>query len=419
MFHYCEYKIYPNKATAEKLRRWMKVCAWVYNRALEQRMKAWKRRKQSVFYYDQQKLLTLWRSKMPWIEEVPCEFLRGALRRVDRGMKDFFRRVKNGEKPGFPRFKACDRWKSMESIMLWNYVGHRKIRVLKTGWIRARGKKIVAGKQKGVRIVRKINGWYAQIIVDSGTVPPEKKVVNDIKRVVGLDLGIESFFTTSNGLIVENPKILKSQESKIKRLQRRVSRRNKGSKRRRKAARSCANKFEIMVSSRKTFCHRLSTDLSRNFDLISVEKLNIAQMAEGKHGKSIKDAGWGIFLSQLRYKVEYTGSRLVEVDPKYTSQECPQCGAVNKKQIWLRNHACECGCKTTRDHASAVIILNRGLKQLNESLVLAGDNARRDGLQLESSVKREALKSMQKPKTRLLDPSALPTDFCCAVQSSG
>ncbi len=366
-----EYKLYLNKANTATLERWMHACAWVYNRALEHRIKAWERRKQSVSLYDQYKLLTHWKKRICFLKEVQVEFLRDALRRVDCGMKAFFRRCKAGEKPGFPRWKSGKKWSSMEALVSFQYAKHRNTWIQKIGWVKSRGRKLCEGAQKSMRVVRRASGWFASIMVDTLTTAPAKKEIN---KSVGVDMGLMTFLTTSDGNKVENPRFLKKAETKLKRLQRRLSRRTKFSKRWKKSVKAVKVAHEKVASQRKSYCHKITTELVRNNDFIAVEKLNVSGMSRSRFGKSILDVSWGIFFNQLRRKVEWTGATLVEVDPAYTSQTCPRCGAVKKKEIWERTHDCECGYCVDRDHAGAQIVLKRGL----DFLMLVGKNARGD-----------------------------------------
>ena len=149
-----QYKLYPNHAQIKTLERWIGVCCWTYNRALEQRIKSYKRRKESIGYNQQQKLLTLWRSRMESMRAVPCHFERDALRRVDRGMKAFFLRVKAGKSPGFPRFRSHHRYNSLECLVVGAYLKGDRIRIPNMGTIRCRGRLLPEGTQRALRVIR-------------------------------------------------------------------------------------------------------------------------------------------------------------------------------------------------------------------------------------------------------------------------
>ena len=355
-----QYKLYPNQSQEKTLGRWMGVCCWIYNRCLEHRIKAYKRRQENIKYNDQQSMLTGWRSRMEWLRGVPCCFERDALRRVDRGMKAFFRRLKAGQKPGFLRFRSKHRYNSLESLAVGKYLAGDRIRVPNLGTIRCRGRLLPQGAQRGLRVIHRASGWYAQIILDDGKNPPSAKSGGE---AIGIDVGLINFATMSDGIRIENPRFGKQSARKLRSLQRRVSRRVKGSNRRRKAVKALRRQHERVADQRKYFCHQHSTALVLRFGLIAVEKLNVAGMSRGRFGKSILDAAWSVFLSQLRSKAESAGTQLIEVDPRGTSQVCPDCGAIARKELSERTHSCLCGLKCDRDHAAARVILARALAE--------------------------------------------------------
>ncbi len=354
-----QYKLYPNQAQVKTLERWIGVSCWIYNRALEQRIKAYKRRKESVTRYAQQALLTEWRARMESLRAVPCAFERDALRRVDRGMKAFFRRVKAGKgKAGFPRFRSRHRYNSLEYLAVGKYLSGDRIRIPNLGTIRCRGRLLPEGTQRALRVIRRATGWYAQVVLDDGRQPPEKRPV---KTAIGIDVGLTIFAALSDGTRIENPRWGRKSAAKLRALQRRVSRRAKGSNRRRKAVQSLRRQHERIADQRRCFCHQHSTALVRKFDLIGVEKLNVKGMVRSRFGKSILDAAWSTFTAQLVAKAEYAGQRVMAVNPRGTSQECPNCGAIARKELSERTHSCGCGLTCDRDVASARVILARAL----------------------------------------------------------
>jgi putative transposase len=366
-----QYKLYPNAAQAKTLERWLRKCCWIYNRALEQRIKAYKRRKESVSYYDQQALLTEWRGRIDELRLVPLAFERDALRRVDRGMKAFFRRVKAKQKPGFPRFRPWRRYRSMECLGVATYLRGDRIRIPNLGLIRCRGRLLPIGKQRGLRIIHRETGWYAQIILDNGLTPEAKPAHSS----VGVDVGLESFATLSSGEKIDNPRFARVAERKLRGLQRRVSRRKKGSKNRRKAITRMARHHERIAAQRRSFAHEEARKLVNRFDLIGFENLTITNMVKcHKFARSIMDAAWGFFAFCLVYKAANAGKQAIGVDPRRSSQECPWCGKIVPKVLSERRHQCECrpGVVIDRDHAAGMVIEARALAgKRGESLVEA------------------------------------------------
>lgn len=352
------YKLYPNQEQVAKLTETMRVCCWIYNHALAQRIKAYKRRGERCHIFGQDKLLTQIRKRMPSIRAVNRQLEFDALRRVDLGMAAFFRRIKAGQKPGFPRFRPWRRYCSAECLRNQIYHHDNKIRIPSIGLIRCRGRSLPAGQQRALRIIRRSSGWYAQILLEDNAVAQSKQAPS---LTVGIDVGLSSFATLSNGEAINNPRFGHRSRRKLTALQRRISRRVKWSRRRASAVRSLARQHERIADQRRNFCHQQSTALVRKYDLIAVEKLNVKGMARSRFAKSILDAAWTTFTNQLVVKAECAGRQVVFVNPRGTSQECPKCGAIKPKKLSERIHSCECGCVCQRDHASAQVILARAV----------------------------------------------------------
>lgn len=355
-----EFKLYPTAAQVTTLETWMGKCCWLYNQALEQRIKAYQRRKESVGYNQQQAWLTGLRRRIDSVRLVPVEFARDALRRVDRGMKAFFRRCKAGEKAGFPRFRSYRRYNSLEQVDERQYVGEGQINVPKLGGITARGRFAdVTGEQKCLRVLRRPSGWYAQIVIEL----PAPAPLPPTGQECGIDLGIEAFATLDSGERIENPRTLRRSAKKLAAAQRRMSRCRKGSGRRAKAKSRVARIHERVARQRRGHAHRTARTIVNRFDRIAVEKLNVKGLAVGRLAKSVNDAAWGIFLIMLHVKAESAGRVIVEVDPRSTSQTCPDCGRVAKKELSEREHHCSgCGLRCHRDHAAARIVRQRAFR---------------------------------------------------------
>lgn len=375
-----EFKLYPNSTQIKTLGSWLRRCCFLYNRALEQRIKAYNRRGESVTFYDQCKWITKWRERNERMQRLPLLFARDSLRRVDRGIKAFFRRMKAGEKPGFPRFRSHNRYNSLEHLESGNYVGERSVRIPKIGAIKARGQFGIVGEQKLLRVIRRASGWYAQILIAAQDQPPLPPAGGD----VGIDLGLESFLTTDSGEHIGNPRHLRKSAKRLKRSQQRLSKCKRGSRRRKKSVNRVARLHESIARQRKGFCHRISRELVNRFDRIAIEDLNIKGLAGGMLAKSVLDACWGFFTFALTYKAESAGRELVFVNPAGTSQECPDCGHIRKKELSEREHDCSsCGLRCHRDHAAAMVVLQRAFRPVRGGTVrlpamAAGPMNRRD-----------------------------------------
>ena len=356
-FRAIERKLYPNATQERTLEIYRIECCRVYNRALEERIKAYHRRKESVSYYDQQGLLTQQRGRMASLQAVPVMFLRSALTRVDKAFKSFFRRCKERAKQkGFPRFRARQRYRSLEYQVPGNYFRAGAVFIPGIGEVTARGRDAV-GKQKVLRLIKRIDTWYAQVIVEVQDAPSIEP-----QSCVGIDVGLNTFAALSTGERVENPRFFRKAETELKYAQRRLSRKEKGSNNRRKAVKRVAKIHERIKAQRRDFAHQESRKLANRFDLIGVEALNIKGLAGGMLAKSIHDAAWGMFLFYLTYKAANAGRRVVAVDPRGTSQECPGCGTVRAKSLSERRHQCSrCHVDIDRDYAAALVVEARAL----------------------------------------------------------
>lgn len=357
MLHTIEFKLYPTSAQAETLKSWLRSCCWIYNRALEHRKKAYARRGDSATLNQQSRMLTEWRSRMDRLQSTPLYFERDALRRVDRGMQAFFRRLRAGWKPGFPRFKSHRRYDSMECLATGQYIrGDCHVFIPKLGLVRFKGQKIVIIKtQKLLRVIRRGSEWFGQVVVEA--VGPSRKIED--RGPIGIDVGLASFATLSTGEKIENPRWARKAEVRLRIAQRHLSRCVRGSRNRRKAVNRVRTIHEKVRLQRRNFCHRLSRRLVDSHPIIAVENLNLKGLCRARLRKSVMDAGWAIFLNQLERKAENAGRKVVRVDARYTSQTCPQCGAVKKKSLSERVHRCDCGCVLDRDVAASRVILAR------------------------------------------------------------
>jgi putative transposase len=362
MMRVVEAKLYPTAVQEAALETWLRRCCWLYNQALEYRIKAYQRRGETVGLVAQCAWLTGLRERMPALAEVPTKFARDALRRVDRGFQAFFRRCQAGEKPGFPRFRSHTRYNSLEFLAPGVYLRPGNlVHVPKLGLVKVRvGEQALAGTQKLLRLIRRASCWFAQVVVDDGQQPPPKI---KIRSAVGIDVGLESFATLDTGEKIPNPRFFRKAQQKLKRLQRRVCRCQRRSRNRRRAARRLARQHERIAAQRRDFAHQQSRKLINRFDLIGFEKLNLGGLGRSRLAKSIHDAAWGMFLYFVTYKAEGAGRHAVPVNPSGTSQECPWCGRVQPKSLSERVHRCPCrGEVIDRDHASALVIRARALR---------------------------------------------------------
>ncbi len=215
----------------------------------------------------------------------------------------------------------------------------------------------IEGEIKLCTVKRRADGWYGLFSVVCGDPAPAT-----IRNPVGIDMGLESFATLSTGESIENPRYLRTNEHELKVAQRKVSRRKRGSHRRRKAVHHLRHVHLRVQRSRKSFHFTEASRLARRFNPIIVERLNIKGLVRNHSlAKSISDASWGQFLGVLSHSAESAGGASIAVEARGTSQECAKCGRVVPKALSDRWHVCPCGSRVPRDENSARVILNRGL----------------------------------------------------------
>jgi putative transposase len=222
---------------------------------------------------------------------------------------------------------------------------------------------------KRIRIVRRADGYYAQFCINV----ERKEEVVLTGKAIGIDVGLNHFYTDSDGETVANPRYLRKSEKALKRLQRRVSRKRKGSGNRKKAINKLGRKHLKVTRQRKDFAIKTALCAVKSNDFVAYEELQVKNMVKNhKLAKSISDAAWSQFAQWLEYFGKIYGKTVIAVSPQYTSQECSSCGNLVKKTLSTRTHICDCGTTLDRDHNAGINILRKGLKQAGISLNTAG-----------------------------------------------
>lgn len=365
------YKLRPTKSQATTLATTLETCRLLYNRALAERKDVREQEQRTVTFSAQSAALPVQKRENPYLLAVHSQVLQNVLRRLDRAFEDFFRRVKGGErKVGYPRFKGRGRYDSFCFPQWGNGVKFAEGRLVlsKVGSIRCCADRPLDGTPKTCTIVRKADGWYANIACEvAGNSLPATG------ESVGVDVGIVHFATLSTGEVIANPRYHRVAERRLKRAQRRLSRRVKGSKRRAKARVLLAKAHQQVQRQRRDFAHKTVLALVRRFDCIAVEELDIRGMLRNHAlAKHIQDAGWGQFRRILSDKAASAGRVVVAVSPAGTSQECSDCGSRVPKKLSNRWHSCPyCGCELDRDHNAARNIKTRGGTAFGEPSALA------------------------------------------------
>ena len=370
-----KYKLNPTPAQAQALETVLWRCRTLYNVALEQRKTWWGRGEgKGATYYQQKGELPDLKAACPEYGEINAQVLQDVILRVERTFQSFFRRLKNGETPGYPRFQGRNRYTSFTYPQYGGgaVVDGGVLSLSKLGRIPIRLHRPMDGTPKTVTISREADGWYACIScaeVPAQPLPPTG-------RETGIDVGLKVFLITSDSDVVENPRHQRKAEKQLKKAQRRVSRRKKGSKRRKKAIKLLARKHQQVRRQRQDFHHKTALGLLRTYDTIYLEDLQVANMVRNRHlSKSIHDVGWGQFRTILEGKAAYAGKRAVAVPPAFTSQDCSGCGERVPKSLSVRTHVCSnCGLILDRDENAARNILWAGQALRGLVAVAAGMN---------------------------------------------
>src|SRR6266699_1325135 len=382
-----KYRLYPNKKQTEKLQWTLDRCRELYNAALQERRDAWKMCQVSITYTQQATQLPEIKEIRPEYQDIHSQVLQDVLRRVKKAYDHFFRRVKEGKTPGYPRFQGYGRYDSFTfpqsgfSLTEDNRVCLSKIGTLKVKVPKGKKANPPTGTMKTCTIKHEGEHWYVVFTCDV----EQEVVYHPSEEAVGIDLGLLHFATLSDGSTIENPRHVRQAVQKLKKLQEALSRKKRGSKRRRKAAQRVAKTHRHRRNQRKDFHHKEARKLVKQYRTIVFEKLAPSNMskrpkpkqdettgqylpngASAKAGlnKSILDAGWGQFQQICESKAECAGSRVLFVSPKQTSQMCSSCGALVQKELKERWHSCSCGCSLDRDHNAAKNILQLGLQAL-------------------------------------------------------
>lgn len=359
-----KYKANINRETAAAAERWLYTCRTLYNLCLEQRISAYRQHRASLSANTQKKQLPELKAAYPEFSEVGSQCLQDVVERLDRAYKAFFQRIRLGNgKAGFPRFRGRDRYDSFTLKQTgWRLEG-RYLYVAGIGRFKLFLSRPIEGEIKTVTLRKaSTEDWFVSFSCDNVT----PKQYPEADRAIGIDVGIKSFCVDSDGNVVANPQYFRRSERLLRRRQRSLARKVKGSNRRKKARILVAKAHEKTANQRKDFLHKTADSYIERYSDIHVEDLNIKGMVQNRHlAKSIADSSWGLFFNYLAYKAEEAGRTVVKAVPNGTSQLCSCCGEKVPKTLAVRVHRCShCGLVLDRDHNAALNILKRGVNPL-------------------------------------------------------
>jgi len=355
-----KFNLKPTPEQEQVLETTLWRCRTLYNTALEQRSTAYRRCGVSLTCSQQQAELPDLKAAFPEYPEIHSQLLQDVLARLDKTYQAFFRRVKAGQTPGFPRYQGRNRYHSFTYKQFGNgaRLDNGFLVLSKIGRIAVRWSRPLPGTPKTVTISREADGWYVSLSCEGVPIQPLPLT----GRETGIDVGLKVFLVTAHGLVVANPRHFRKSERRIATADKAVARCQKGSTGRRKVVNRQAKAYQKVRRQRGDFHHKVALQLVRENDTMYLEDLQVANMVRNTHlAKSISDAGWAQFRSILAYKAACAGKRVVAIPAHYTSQQCSGCGALVPKSLSVRTHVCpSCGLVMDRDENAAVNILRAG-----------------------------------------------------------
>ncbi len=384
-----KYRIYPTSGQSTALENTFSMCRYLWNWSLAERNNTYEETGKGISYFMQQQCLPKLKAERPWFKGVHSQVLQDVLRRLDKAFDNFFRRVKErAEELGYPKFKKRDQWTSV-TYPQYHKEPSGTINIPKIGKVRCvMHRSLPQGALVKTMTVMKeaANHWFVSF---SFELPVTLNTPSDEpKDFIGIDLGCIDLYYASDGSHVEAPRHFRAAQTNLKKLQRRFSKAEKHTPRWYRLLRGLGKAHAKVRRKRQDFLHKEANKLLDRTDVIVCEDLKIAKMtrrakpkqaesgiylpngAKTKSGlnKSILDAGWGMFVSTLRYKAAERGKQVIAVPPQYTSQMCSACGEIVKKSLSHRTHRCDCGFVAHRDHNAALNILRLGLESLEASV---------------------------------------------------
>jgi putative transposase len=367
-----QYRIYPTHKQLRILGEWLGLCCEVYNAALDERQSAYRMAGISLSYTHQCAELPACKQVRPELCDVPAQVLQDAVKRVDRAYDNFFRRVKEGQTPGYPRFRSRSRYDSLtfkqyeNSFHVCPGKKHKGTLVLaKLGHVKMVMHRPLQGMPKTAIVKRTPTGkWFVSISVETGEEAAAARRLPACTEEVGIDVGLKTFAYLSTGEAIANPRFFRMEEAALARAQCKLSKAPKGSREREHRRKVVARVHERISNRRTNFIEQQVASLIKRFGFLAVEALVVRNMVKNPNlAKSIADASWSMFFTYLLDKAEEAGREVVRVNPAYTSQTCSVCGHRQPMPLSVRVYECpHCGLVIQRDYNGSKNILHEGLQ---------------------------------------------------------
>ncbi len=369
------YRLKPKGIQFRDFANFSGSCRYIYNKGLEERKTAYQQDQKTLSYFEQNIALTKLKQKEEtrWLTEIHSQVLQQSLKDLDNAFRHFFRRVKEKQTPGYPRFKSKgirDSFRYPQGVK----IREDRAYLPKIGWVKFKRTREIEGTLKQTTISRRGDHWYISFSCEI-EIPKLQKAPITEEKALGIDVGLIQYGVCAIGtknrlLTIPSPKFLKTLLPRLRILSRRLSKKQKGSQNWKKARRQLAKLHAKIRHARENFAHQLSHMIVKSHDIICVESLNIRAMLENKEQKlarAISDAGWGQFLTYLKYKATEKGKHFVEAGKYFPStQLCSRCRHKQKMGLSERIFSCEsCHLTIDRDYNSAISIKSAGMSVLN------------------------------------------------------
>ncbi len=359
-----KFRIYPNRKQEKKLESCLDQACFLYNQMLDIHQQIYLGEGETLSQFDMNYLIKDIETK-----QLHSQIKQNIPKRISDAFNHFFRRVRNGEKPGFPKFHKRVFYKSITFPQYRHETYPNRLYVSKIGMIKIVKHREIEGQIKTLTIKKEDTEWYATFSCDNVLI--EKQEIQATSEVEGLDVGIDKFLVCSNNIEIDNPRFLRKSERKLKRVQRRLSRKKKRSRNRKKARIKLNIQHTKIKRQREDFLKKLARQLAMEIKYIGIEDLNIQAMVKNHYlAKSISDAGWGAFFSYLKYYKTIFVGEIIEVGRfEPTTKTCSNCGHKQEMTLDKRVFECEeCGMIKDRDLNASINIKNLTIQKINNTV---------------------------------------------------
>ncbi|ABM39176.1 RNA-guided endonuclease InsQ/TnpB family protein [Polaromonas naphthalenivorans] len=367
-----KFELMPGGGQQRDMCRFAGARRFVFNRALDIQKANYAAGGKFIGYVDMANRLPEWKKEFEWLKEPPSQSLQQSLKDSERAFKNFFEK-----RAGFPQPKKKGRGESFRFPQGFRIdQSNSRTFLPKLGWMRYRNSRGILGTAKNITVSQTGGKWFASIQTEREVGQPIPAATN----AIGIDMGIARFATLSDASFVEPLDSFKKHEHRLKKYQRRMSRKVKNSRNWHKAKRKVQNIHTRIGNARKDFLHKKTSEISKNHAMVAIEDLQVGNMSKSSKGtaeapgknvaaksglnKAILDQGWFEFRRQLEYKLAWSGGILIAVPAHYTSQTCPACGHIAKenRQTQARFACVDCGYQNHADVVGAMNILARGYR---------------------------------------------------------